>query len=252
MSTRRDPGPFRFKQFSVAHTRSSMRVGVDGVLTGAWADPGLNIPEEPHMLDAGTGCGVIALMLAQRFPTAVIDAIDIDAASVAEAQSNFNLSPWSTRLTVSLTDYASLDASDGKYDLIVSNPPFFSDGVFNPATAREVARHQASLSPYGLVARASSLLSPSGRLCLVLPYSQADALIAEASSHCLRAIERLDIAGRPELLPKRTLLAFGHAGEDDISLPDTDLSARRLDIESAPGIYTGEYKELTKDFYLNF
>lgn len=229
-----------------------MRVGVDGVLAGAWATPCRDIPEEPRMLDAGTGCGVIALMLAQRFSTANIDAIDIDAASVEEARRNFSMSPWSTRLTVSQTDYASLDSTGARYDLIVSNPPFFSDGIYNPATPREVARHQASLSPAGLVAGASSLLSTGGRLCLVLPYSQADALIAEASAHSLTAVARLDIAGRPELLPKRTLLAFGHAGEAKTSPQDTNLPGGRLDIESAPGIYTSEYKELTKEFYLKF
>lgn len=252
MSTRHDPGPFRFKQFAVAHTRSSMRVGVDGVLTGAWADMGRYITETPRMLDAGTGCGVIALMLAQRFPTALIDAIDIDAASIEEARSNFNLSPWSTRLTASLTDYASLAGTRCRYDLIASNPPYFSDGIYNPATPREVARHQASLSPAGLLACAGQLLTPQGRLCLVLPYSQADALIAEAALYDMTAIERLDIAGRPDLLPKRTLLAFGRAGDTDKSQLSTSIATGRLDIESATGIYTNEYRQLTKEFYLNF
>ncbi|MDE5774518.1 MAG: methyltransferase, partial [Muribaculaceae bacterium] len=164
--------PFRFKRFSVNHNRSSMPVGVDGVLIGAWAgscDTTGEVLSPRRILDVGCGCGLIALMCAQRFEDALIDAIDIDDASVLEAFDNISMSIFCDRVSVTLDDvcdYAKRHA--GMYDLIVSNPPYFAAGVLEPSTRRERARHQGTLSPVSLMNMSAVMLSDAGRLAMIV------------------------------------------------------------------------------------
>ena len=169
---------FRFKQFTVWHDRCAMKVGTDGVLLGAWCPlPHRPIASSPYrLLDIGTGSGLIALMLAQRLssqsPIAnnpyTIDAIDMDADAVNQANYNFEQSPWAKHLhahQTSLQDWQ----SQTKYNLIVSNPPYFQSSLKNPDQARATARHTDSLSYGELIRHAARLLADHCRIALILP-----------------------------------------------------------------------------------
>lgn len=262
-----DKRRFYFKRFSVAHTRSSMKVGVDGVLVGAWAD----VSGCRRVLDVGCGCGVIALMCAQRAPEAVVTAIDVDADSVDEAAANFRESPWRDRLFAlrcSLDEYLSrLSAGedDGRrFDLVVSNPPFFNSGVETPDSPRLSARHQAELSPLALVECASRLLAPGGRLALIAPSEQCGEIVAEAGARLLRLRRAEYVRGHAAAPVKRVLLEFtpaapmtddpptsGPTTKDSLTLDLTD-DIPVLDLETAPGVPTPDYRALCHDFYLKF
>ena len=135
---------FAFKRFTVRQPRSAMRVGTDGVLLGAWCDPA---PADGRMLDVGTGTGVIALILAQRNPSARIDAVEIDEGGCLDAEGNFAASPWAGRLTLYRRPFADFAAGcPVRYDRIVSNPPYFVASLQSPDPARTAARHAESLS----------------------------------------------------------------------------------------------------------
>ena len=157
--------PFRFKQFEVYDHHSTMKVGTDGTTLGAYCSRG----DFHYALDIGTGCGLIALMLAQK-STGKILAIDIDEPSVKQAASNFAASPWSSRLTarcVSAQDLA-LEVG-GIFDRIVSNPPFFNDSLKSPDTRRTNARHNTTLSHQELAEAVNQLLTPDGIFDVILP-----------------------------------------------------------------------------------
>lgn len=239
---------FRFKQFSVRQEVSAMKVGTDGVLLGAWATV---LPEDRLALDVGTGTGVIALMLAQRSATAIsgekpglrILGIDLDEAAAGEAAANFAASPWADRLTAradSLQSFVSEQAQTPvfvpKFDLIVSNPPFFAADVAAPDGRRSAARQCGSLPPSELLAAGALLLSPSGRLAVIYPPEEASGFRLEAESSGLylsRQTRVISVAGQP---PKRLLMEFtripGHPRFDDLV------------------IGSAEYRALTGDFYL--
>lgn len=257
--------PFKFKQFAVSHCRSSMRVGVDAVLVGAWSEP--VVAEPLRILDVGCGCGVIALMLAQRFGNALIDAIDIDCDSVAEAACNFEASPWADRLYAVSADAAAwVNAHKHLYDLIVSNPPYFNDGIVNPSTRREIARHQSSLSPAVLLELASIGLTERGVVAMVVPAELLHQLLVEAAKYKLYPFQLMIVRGNPYVAAKRILVSF--AADDSIpaaEIPDNlninmfgskEISEFTkidcLTVEYNPGDYTEAYRQLTKDFYLKF
>lgn len=245
---------FRFKRFAVAHTESSMKVGVDGVLIGLWVDVSpaagaITDGNKPSVdiLDVGTGCGIVALVCAQRQPKARVLALDVDAGSVGEASSNFTVSPWADRLECSECDFVEFaETSDRKFDLIVSNPPYFSSGVISPDSRRLAARHQGRLSPSSLLAKGRALLKPGGRIAMVLPTEQAADLSAYAAGLGLRTVRATTVFGNPRVASKRTLMEFAEGSCDTTPLTDS------LIIEEAPGVYTQEYIALGHDFYLKF
>lgn len=255
MSRKKDCGPFRFKRFAVEHSRSSMRVGVDAVLIGAWVACGAAEPR--RILDVGCGCGVISLMMAQRFASAQVTAIDVDESSVEEATLNFNNSAWADRLYCELKAFdevVRLVAAGGcaPFDLVVSNPPFFDDGIAEPSTRREKARHQSELSPLTLVRNSRTLLGENGILGLIAPASQAEEIVSEAVGAGLRLSRGQMVKGSREANPKRIMLEFvkvkaggKYSGPGDIEFPV-------LTIENAPNTFTEEYKKLTSQFYINF
>ena len=155
---------FRFKQFAVRQDRCPMKVGTDGVLLGAWAEVR---PGDRRMLDVGTGTGLIALMLAQR-SAARITAVDVDAECATQAAENFAASPWADRLDAVAVAVQRYDPVE-RFDLIVSNPPYYVDSLLSPDEGRNTARHAAGL-PFGeLAAAVVRLLAPGGRFALVLP-----------------------------------------------------------------------------------
>ena len=259
MSDRETNSKFRFKQFELSHSASSMKIGVDGVLVGAWTDSSrvdsscAASRQELRILDVGTGCGLIAAMMGQRFPTAHITAIDIHPDSVGVADENFKASPWADRLEAvhaDIDDFVEKSDYQESFDIIVSNPPFFDSGIANPSTPRENARHQGVLSPISLLEFASRLLVPSGLLAFIAPSSQKREIISQTFSTDLFPLRICDVKGAPHLEAKRTLFEFIKPQASD----SEDLTTReeQLTIRTECGSYSPEYIELTKDFYLAF
>lgn len=232
---------FRFKFFECSHARASMKIGVDAVLIGAWADT----DGARRILDVGTGCGVIALMCAQRNAVAHVTAIDIDADSVDEACINFMASPWSSRLEARLMDFNCI--SEEKFDLIVSNPPYFDSGVDSPDSPRLVARHQNVLSPAVLLENGSRLISPGGRIAIVVPSSRFEELCGVAASVGLKLRRSQFVRGHEAAPVKRALMEFSESG---VSAGLAFMPV--LTLETMPGLPSDAHRTLCKDFYLKF
>lgn len=233
---------FQFKQFSLQQDRCAMKVGTDGVLLGAWAP----IDHKPYsVLDIGAGTGLIALMLAQRSQAEQIDAIEIDENAFEQCVDNFENSPWNDRLFcfhASLDDFMD-DLEDEEYDLIVSNPPFYSEDFKTENEQRDLARFQDALPFEDLVEAASVLLSETGVLAVIVPYKEEAKLIALAKECDLFPLKITRVKGTPTSEIKRSLLAFSFA---EIA----DFPTDELIIETARHQYTEDYIALTKDFYL--
>ena len=179
-----------------------MKVGTDGVLVGAWA----NVEGDSRILDLGTGSGLIALMLAQRNAKVEIVALDIDREATIQAEHNFSLSPWNSRLSVvhsNITDYM----SDRKFTHIVSNPPYFVDSLHSPNAARTTARHTSSLDFEQIVEAAERLLEPEGRLSVILPTDVAS-MFRRVAFERLWLTRQLDIVTKPGEPPRRTMMEF--------------------------------------------
>lgn len=237
--------PFRFKRFEVYHHRSSMKIGVDAVILGAWA----NVLNARTILDVGCGCGVIALMAAQRNLSSRIEAIDIDKASVEEAAGNFLVSPWSERIVakqIDFNDYCSrhIEQSIQPIDYIISNPPYFDSGVDTQDSIRLKARHQGLLSPAIILEKGSKLISDNGIIGMVIPVEQAEELTGIANSLGLFTIRKMIMTGREGREAKRCFIEFGrHA---------VPFSTEHLTIEFHDGSFTPEYMSLCRNFYLKF
>ncbi len=239
------PQPFCFKQFSVDHLRSAMRVGVDGVLIGAWADVS-GLPATGVALDAGCGCGMIALMVAQRWKNGHVIGMDIHEPSVREAMGNVASSPWADRVCILQGDVMSIAENDmGPLSLIVSNPPFFSSGIAHPDTPRLVARHACEFGPLTLPAIGMRLLMPRGRLALIAPAEMEQDIRVKGDEYGLsvrRICRVVTVAGKS---PSRVMI------EMEKSIDVTEME-QTLVIHDNKYEYTAEYKLLTGDFYLNF
>jgi tRNA1Val (adenine37-N6)-methyltransferase len=234
---------FKFKQFAIQQDKTAMKVGTDGVLLGAWAP----IDHNPFsVLDIGAGTGIIALMLAQRTHSEQIDALEIDEDAYEQAVENFESSPWGDRL---FCYHAGLDEfieePEDEYDLIVSNPPFYSEDYKSENEQRDLARFQDAMPFEELVEAADLLLSENGIFALILPYKEEQSFIALAKESELYPLKITRVKGTPTSNIKRSLLAFSRNEKAAI---ETD----ELIIEIERHNYTSEYKELTKDFYLKF
>lgn len=233
--------PFHFKKFSVFQEGVTHAVGTDGVLLGAWAD----VAGATRILDIGTGTGLIALMLAQRTePSVGITALDLHPDSVVCARQNAANSPWQDRVVVLETAVQDFAATSGQtFDLIVSNPPFFSDLTISPDATRSLGRHMTSLSIGDLLESILHLLAPAGKCCLILPEREGKLLCEMAvplGLYCSREVQVRARAGKPV---ERLLLQLerdpGHFKREELA------------IYGAQNTYSTEYKQLTTDFYLN-
>jgi len=233
---------FQFKQFRIIQERSAMKVGMDGVLLGAW----VNTSGAERILDIGTGTGLIALMMAQKNSTAHIDAIEIDQEALAEAVLNFQQSQWSERIHVkwcSFQEFAELTSL--KYDLIVSNPPFFSNGVKAPRENRAQARHADSLPFEVLISAATNMLTEKGRIALVLPAESLPEIEKLSASTKLFISRLCRVKPNPQKPDFRILI--------ELTNVESPIQEENLMIEfEKHHDYTPEYKKLTKDFYLKF
>lgn len=224
-----------------------MKVGVDGVLIGSWVDTEC----ATKILDVGTGCGLIALMLAQRCPTAKVIGIDIDEASVNEARENVANSPWAEQISIINTSFHDmiLCKSHKEFDLIISNPPFFDSGISNAVTSRERARHQGSLSPSSVLLGSAKLLIPGGSIAMIVPSELYTELEAGARNLGYSLIRSCFVRGHVEAPYKRCLLQWRLIDKADLAL---DCASEYLTLEEKRGFPTEEYRKLCKDFYLKF
>lgn len=228
---------FSFKQFTVYHDRCAMKVGTDGVLLGAWTD----LSASRHILDIGTGTGLIALMTAQRCPEAQITAIDIDAEAVNQARENVEASPWKNQVEVLLQDVCTYTSETG-FDTIVSNPPYFIDSLKCPDNQRTTARHTDTLDVRRLLGKVVELLTPEGHFSLILPADQTDGLLRIAQTEGLHPSRLTQVITRPGLPPKRSLVEFRKNAQV--------CSISELVIELNRHVYSEEYMMLTREFYL--
>ena len=229
---------FRFKQFAVEQDDVAMKVGTDGVLLGAWAD----CEGAKHILDIGTGTGVIALMMAQRNVEAKIHAVEIDETASKRARSNFDLSPWAERLEVECCAVQEFAPSE-KFDLIISNPPYFVDSLLPPDAKRSTARHTHDLSFEELDKAVCRLLAEDGRFALILPTTEFDKYLAITQLCLCRRCDVHPTVGSPT---KRVMAEFAKQKVDAVALENITIEQERR------GDYTEEYRTLTKDFYLKF
>ncbi len=220
-----------------------MKVGTDGVLLGAWAAVR---PADRRVLDIGTGTGVIALMMAQRAPEAHVSGIDV--IDVAEARENAEASPWGPRLTFEQCAVQSFEAP-APFDLILSNPPFFTESLTCPDDGRTIARHAVTLSHEALCTAVLRLLAPNGHFAVILPVSEAERWFAICNGR-LRLLRRTDVRTTPHRASKRLLLEFEPA---TASAEPTPPVCDELVIGTGEHErYTPEYRALTGDFYLKF
>jgi tRNA1Val (adenine37-N6)-methyltransferase len=230
---------FKFKQFEVDQTGCAMKINTDGVLLGASA----NHPAPKTILDIGTGTGVIALMLAQRFPEALIHAVEIDGQAAETAGKNFQLSVFNDRLSI---HHAAIEKYDhaGQFDLIVSNPPFFVNDLKSEEFRKGIARHADEDFFSMLVKKSSALLADEGMIWLILPVKQADEVIGIAAHYNLSLVERVHIHSDQHKPTFRQMICL-KKGEAVLKESDFYIYASLKE-------HTAEYKELLKDFFLAF
>jgi tRNA1Val (adenine37-N6)-methyltransferase len=234
---------FKFKQFAIQQDRCAMKVGTDGVLLGGW----VSLEKNPQtVLDIGAGTGLIALMLSQRSFAEQIDAIEIDEDAYEQCVENFENSPWADRLFcfhASLDEFAE-EPEDEKYDLIVSNPPFFvpNQREVNLPENRKKARFYDSLPFEDLINYASQLLSENGELAVIIPFAEEQNFIASAKAKSLFVNRITRVRGSVNTPLKRSLLQF--------SFFEKPFEEQELILEISRHNYTNEFKELVKEFYL--
>lgn len=230
---------FHFKQFTVFQDRCAMKVGTDAVLLGSW----VSAQDASRVLDIGTGTGVIALMIAQK-SNALIDAIDIDESAFAQANENFHDSPWAPKLTcchVSFQNFA--NENFPRYDLIVTNPPYFHHASKPLIESRINARHSEVLTFDELVSGVKNLLLPEGRFCVILPCKEGMEFLEKAQRKGLFCHHLLRIKTRADKNEKRLIMQFGfHFGI---------LTEEEIIIQDEEGNFTKEYIDLTRDYYIS-
>jgi len=228
---------FAFKKFVIHQDHCAMKVGTDGVLLGSWANGGKRI------LDIGTGTGLIALMMAQRYTDATIDAVEIDHDAALQAYENVSNTEFANRIKIVETAIQHYSTQD-KYNAIVSNPPFFIDSLLTPNAQRSTARHACALRYCELFATVKALLDTDGEFSAIIPTECLQAFITEAYKAGLAMSRQCIVRTTPRKQPKRHLVAFHHADykcereTEEVCLQDID------------GSRSEWYAQLTADFYI--
>ncbi|WP_396143816.1 tRNA1(Val) (adenine(37)-N6)-methyltransferase [Flavobacterium sp.] len=232
---------FKFKQFSVQQDKCAMKIGTDGVLLGAWCP----IDNNPFsVLDIGAGTGILSLMLAQRSNAEQIDSLEIDEEAYEQCVENFENSPWSDRLFcfhAGLDEF--VDEPEDEYDIIISNPPFYSEDYKTDSSQRDLARFQDALPFEDLIEAADLLLSENGIFAVIIPYKEEERFIDLCAEVELFPVKLTRVKGSHATPIVRSLLAFKRY---ELSV----LTADELVIEISRHEYTDDYINLTKDFYL--
>lgn len=232
--------PFKFKQFTVNQDQCAMKIGTDGVLLGAWT----SVEHNPFsVLDIGAGTGVLSLMLAQRCNAGQIEAIEIDDDAFEQCAENFENSPWNDRLFcfhASLLEY--IEAVDDKFDLIICNPPFYSEDYKTNNKSRDLARFSDAMPLKHIIFAIAHLLADDGKFSIVVPYKEEKTFINEADNIGLYPNRILRVRGNEKSEIKRSLIEF--------TFEETKANISELVIENGRHNYTQDYIDLTKDFYL--
>jgi len=231
---------FEFKQFTINQDRCAMKIGTDGVLLGAWApiDKTAN-----SILDIGTGTGVIALMMAQRSNAEIVDAIEIDSDAYEQAVDNFEVSSWGDRLFCYHASFQEFfQEIEDQYDLLISNPPFYTEDYKTSNQQRDMARFQDALPLEHLFVGVSKLLSDQGKFALILPFKEEQKSIEIGKLVHLFPQKITRVKGNTTSKIKRSLLLFG--------CDEIECEVDELIIENSRHDYTQEYISLTKDFYI--
>ncbi|MCZ4317518.1 methyltransferase [Aequorivita viscosa] len=232
--------PFQFKQFTVKQDRCAMKIGTDGVLLGAW----VSLKNNPFsILDIGAGTGIIALQLAQRSNAEMVDAIEIDDKAYEQCVDNFENSPWGDRLFcyhASLEEF--VEEIEDNYDLIISNPPFYSEDYKTSDESRDIARFSDALPFHELIESVSILLSEEGVFAVIIPRKEENNFIKMASAVNLFPNRICRVRGNETSEEKRSMLEF--------SFEKTSPKIENLIIETSRHKYTEEYKNLLREFYL--
>ncbi len=232
---------FQFKQFNVFHDKCAMKVTTDSVILGAWTDVnGIN-----YALDIGTGTGLLALMIAQR-SDAMIDAVETDESACLQASENVSSSPWKNRIIIihdTIQHFANL--TNKKYDLIISNPPYFQHSLRSPDKRKSVARHNVNLSYDELLMCTQKLMAPEGKFSVIIPAIESENFTELAYIYQLYPSKICQIKSFPNATCLRIMIEFRLS-------PVKNTSHNELIIHKAIGKYSEEYLTLTKDFYLHF
>lgn len=234
---------FQFKQFFIAHDQCAMKVNTDSILLGAIAD----INKASHILDLGTGSGLIAIMLAQRTACHTqITGVELDDQAFQQAKLNVQNSPWKDRITLLQADILALKFAS-LFDLIVSNPPYFEHSLASRNAQRDLARN-AFQSHLAWLKKAKEWLTLLGKICFILPLDMAEKLIKESESIELYCAEKWLIYTKSGKAPKRAIITFCHKTTDATQY----CVEKHLNIYQLDNQYSTEFKTLTKEFYLNF
>ena len=225
---------FRFQQFDILQNSDVFRVGTDAVLLGTLA----NVSEAKNILEVGTGTGIISLMIAQRNPEAKILAIDINSDAVVVSQTNFSNSPFFDRINSQLQDFKNFETEE-KFDLIISNPPYFE---INSSEKDILARQRLELNFLDLIIKSSQLLSDNGLFTVMIPIDSEKEFTKICFNNNLFLQRKVSIKGIKSSEPKRLVLEY--------AFKESATKVEKFVIEKAPRVYSDEYLELTKDFHL--
>jgi len=231
--------PFRFRKFEIQHEQSTMKVGTDAIVLGSW----LKVDQDcKHILDVGCGSGVLALMLAQKTKV-IIHAIDIDEASAMEADTNFKNSPWKNQLQIYLSSLEEFIPPENiKYDLIVSNPPFFQNSLLPQSSRLGLAKHNIALSMPKFVKNVNRLLADDGKWAVILPIESFDSILRLATASGFLMSNRLNVIPKTGKPAKRIAVEFCRVST---KVPES----KNLVIMDEDGAYSKAYKTLTQDYY---
>ncbi|MEM9885793.1 MAG: methyltransferase [Bacteroidota bacterium] len=233
--------PFRFKQFEIQQDQCPMKVGTDGILLGAWVE----VAKAKHILDIGTGTGLIAIMLGQRNNIAQIDAVEIDETACEQARENMQAAPWSDRLRaipLAIQDFA-LESTQ-QYDLIVSNPPFFSGGTFSDQADRNQVRHTTKMAHGDLLRAVRKLLAKEGKFALILPLIEGLRFEELARTYNLYCNKKTEVRPKADKNVGRLLMQFERQPKEQIQ---DQLVIQATDKAND---WTAAFRALTNIFYL--
>ncbi len=235
-----DTRPFNFKAFSLFHHRSTMKVGSDAILLAIWT----NLENVKQVLDVGCGSGIISMLIASR-SSAKIDAIDIDDPSIAESTDNFSKSPFSKRLNAEHIDFNKFTSVNKEsYDLVISNPPFFTADLLSSDIRKTKARHNISLNYNDLCAGSYNLLKTSGRFSVVIPYFKHQEFIKIANENSLCLKRKLLIFPKRGSSPNRVNMEFSKTNSSSIV-------NEYFIIREENNNFTAQYHEWLTDYYLS-